>query len=755
MSAVRHAGRVSETQVHQPPSPTRTTPYVLSSRPDTWDRLAVDSLALAAVTVLLAIVVLRAWDLSLRVPFDYDGDGLLSLQWAKTMIETGWVNSNPRLGAPFGQVYYDLPLGGDNLQFLVLRGITLLSSDWVLVTNLFFLLGFPVAAVSAYLSQRWLGVTRRPAFAASLVYAFLPYHFYRGTEHLLLASYAIVPVAVLLAARAASGMMPWAPTQPAPSRPTSARKALPWLLLVAALGSCGAYYFAFGLLLVVIAGVLASVRSSTVRPLAAAAATAGLSLAVFVVNVSGSWLYWRSHGSNRLVLRRSIGELDKYSLRVTELVTPVPSHWFPPFRWIAEHLVTTTPTAETAQFLGTIGALAILGMVAALLMACVGRRQPGGDTGGLLVALTVVCVLVGTAGGFAWLGNLVGFTEIRAWSRVSVVIGFLALAWLALVVGRWAAGWEASRPRPRGVIAVCFAGVAVVGVFDQMPDPALPWAGEGAARDFDSDRAYFAAIEKVMPAGAMIYQFPYHPFPEQRPTYLSTDYDLSRPFLNSRELRWSYGGMRGREAEWQQNLVNEPVPQLLDDLVAARFSGVLVDRFGYPDRGVEFEQQLRTALTVSPVVDSTNRWAFYDLSAYAPAVEARLGRAALDRRRDDLLAALWLDRTGCSSVEGSGASSFTWCGPEGSLVVTSEQTPRRVRFRASVRAPAGNATLSIAANGRNHTVPLGTEPTPIEFDIDLADRETEVAFKTDARQVAAADSRELRFQLIDAKVVGT
>ena len=148
----------------RPPAAATTRPplasYVSRRRPGPWSTLLLDGAAVAAVTAIATGVVFQLWDRSMRVPLDYDGDGLVAGQWIKTMIETGWVNSNHRLGAPFGQVYYDFPLGGDNLHLAVLRLMTLVSHDWALVMNVFFLLTFPAAAVSAALCLRWLGVGR-------------------------------------------------------------------------------------------------------------------------------------------------------------------------------------------------------------------------------------------------------------------------------------------------------------------------------------------------------------------------------------------------------------------------------------------------------------------------------------------------------------------------------------------------------------------------------------------------------------------
>jgi hypothetical protein len=67
--------------------------YVTPSRPDRVSSLLLDSALVAASTAAITAVAMRLWDVSLRVPLDYDGDGLISLEWVKTIVQTAWVNS--------------------------------------------------------------------------------------------------------------------------------------------------------------------------------------------------------------------------------------------------------------------------------------------------------------------------------------------------------------------------------------------------------------------------------------------------------------------------------------------------------------------------------------------------------------------------------------------------------------------------------------------------------------------------------------
>ena len=332
-------------------------------------------------------------------------------------------------------------------------------------------------------------------------------------------------------------------------------------------------------------------------------------------------------------------------------------------------------------------------------------------------------------------------------------VAFLVLTWLALAVGPLARRFVRDRRPAPAVIAVAVVAVMIFAVVDQMPDPILPHADATTAASFASDRSYFAAVEESLPPGAMVYELPYRRFPETVPTYQSADYDLSRPYLNTSTLRWSYGGMKGREAEWQRNLAGKPVPQLLDDLVATGFAGVLVDRFGYPDAAAALEQAAAAATGAAPLVDASGRWAFFDLAGYTAASRTRLGDDALARRADELLYGPRLDVPGCYDVEGSAPSTFQWCQASGSLTVTAERPPVTVRLTATLRAPQQAGTVVMTVDGQRHSFAVGPDPTPIDITFDAGAKVTDIAFRTDVPRIEAEDPRHLYFQLIEPKIV--
>jgi hypothetical protein len=726
-------------------SDVRRSPIAIVQRPAGPARRIIADLAV--LNLVVAVVLVVRFELTpgtIRVPFRYGGDSLFSARMAKAIIETGWVQQTDRLGAPFGQVLYDFPLGGDNANYLVMRLLAAFTGNWVLVVNVFFLFSFFAAATSAYLCQRWLRVGRTAALVTSVLFAFAPYHFVRGTNHLLLASYFVVPISVLLAVRAST----WGVPEPGPSDALDrARRWTPWLALCVLAGSCGAYYAVFGVLVVMVMCCFSAAAWRTWRPLVVGAAFATTTGITFLLNISGSILYQRRHGPNPAVAARSPLELDVYALRPVQLLTPVPGHWIGALRSVTADLSLGAQPAYT-QFLGLAGGAAFVAMLGWMALSLMRAVSEPVEARPLLAAASLTLVMIGVSGGLSWFFTLAGFTEIRAWDRVSIVILFMSLCWSALAVGPFARRWIARRPRRRPAAFVLAALIAAFGIADQASiDDGPPLRSWDAP--FESDRAFFAAVESQMAPAAAVYVLPYRRFPEESPAYLSADYDLLRPYLNTQHMRWSYGGMKGRDADWEEQLAGFSSDELVTSVLAVGFDGILIDRFGYPDMGELLKAELIETTQVTPSLSSDQRWYFFDISGSRGRYEVD----ELEERGEELLHQPRVGLAGCGDEEGEGEAAYRWCGRDiRATVSATEATTGTFFYEFGVTAPGGDGILEIVVDGVAGEYPVGPTLTPISIDLPSSDAIIEISADVPAVQ-AVGDPRELRIQIFSPAVV--
>jgi phosphoglycerol transferase len=546
-----------------------------------------------------AALVLELWRADLRVPFAYTGDATLNLTLIKDVLENPWYFHNPDLGAPNSQELYDYPvISQETLNLLLFRILGLGTGDPALVINLFFLLTFPLTALTAFIVLRRLDVSRGIALVVALLYAFLPYHFQRGETHVFLSAYYAVPLGAYLAIAVFRGdrlFGRWRPTL-----------ITAVMCAVVATASGSGYYAVFTVVLVVVAALLRFVARREREALVAGGAVVAAIVAVSLVQLAPTIVYRAANGSNDQVAKRFWFESENYSLRLTNLLLPVDGHRIGALaRWKNEYTEQIPQTEARSATLGVVASLGLVWLIAVALAACagVGRRYELGLHAGL-AALTVTAVLVATTGGLSTFIAVI-WPQIRAWNRLSVFIAFFSLVAVALLLG-----WLERRLR-RPVFAGLLALVLAVGVYDQTTKAYVPPydAVEAAWR---GDVTAIAALDDGLPPGARVLQVPYEPFPEPAASPVGI-YEPAKPYLHSDDLRWSWGAMRGRPEDWAATIAGKPAADVVPAARGEGFAGILLDRVALGGAASATEAEYQAATGSGPAEIPGGRYVFFRL----------------------------------------------------------------------------------------------------------------------------------------------
>ena len=152
-------------------------------------------LASLLFTCFAAAQAIDLWSADLTAPFAYLNDATAILAHFKTVLETGWYEYQPMLGAPVGQNYHDFPQA-DNFHMIAARFIGLFSSNVAVVVNVYYLLTFPLAALAAVWFFRKVGIGKTMTLVLSVLFAIAPFHWEKNENHLFLAAYYPVPLAL-------------------------------------------------------------------------------------------------------------------------------------------------------------------------------------------------------------------------------------------------------------------------------------------------------------------------------------------------------------------------------------------------------------------------------------------------------------------------------------------------------------------------------------------------------------------------------
>lgn len=591
---------------------------------------------LAAITLALYARLYLVGGPGFRVPLVYHRDGLFVAMLIKNMQTDGKYYLSTLIGAPYGQNLLDYPVGGERFQLFTVKLLGRVENDPFVVANVYFALGFVFVALSSHFVARKLGLRPLTAGVVSLLYAFLPFHIWHGPSHLFLSAYYVVPLGILLVVWYLEDGIPILETE---KSAFSSRERLVRLLSVAFIvlivGSTSAYYAIFVVLLLVGVCVLDYLQNVDWRRLASAVVLVACIGLTLVANVLPELLYRFEHGKNPLVAVRDAFESGLYGLRLTLLIVPHVLHQVEILGKLGEHAAKSIPGGESGSYLGALGAL---GFVLSAGLALAPKPKLGSTWVPPLVQrlgfINVLASLIGTVGGVGFFIAVLGFTQIRAWGRIAVLIGFVSLVSLGALAEKWfGRRWDS----PKGRIAT-LAMVALLvpaAIFDQVP---RNHRGELATIPAEkrSDQDFISKMESELPSGSLVFQLPAIPFPEFGPVVNLRDYDLLRGYLlGTGSLRWSYGALKGRASgDWQQALAKQPPAVMVDGLAAAGFSAIYVDVRGFEDRGATLDSELRP-LVGPPAGQSANgNLRFYDIRAVRERLVERMGESGVEALGD-------------------------------------------------------------------------------------------------------------------------
>jgi len=158
-----------------------------------------------------------------------------------------------------------------------------------------------------------------------------------------------------------------------------------------------------------------------------------------------------------------------------------------------------------------------------------------------------------------------------------------------------------------------------------------------------SDAGIASRVEEILEKDSMIFMLPVVDFPEPSPIIQLRNggdlylYGSMAPFLYSNKLRYSYGSHKGRQgADWQHEVQQLPAGKLAATLESYGFSGIMLNREVYDDRGEQLLAELAEAGWPTELDQrNDNEWAFIRLAPDKNPVLPTLTPYALTQEKEE------------------------------------------------------------------------------------------------------------------------
>ncbi|HAI62760.1 TPA: hypothetical protein DCL89_00860 [candidate division WWE3 bacterium] len=542
----------------------------------------------ASLSIILVLGVFRIFNINPTLPLNYTGDAIVHYNFAKNIEETGRWATNPRFGAPTGQTLYDFPLT-ETVHLLLIKLFIMLGLNWYESVNAFFILSFPMISLVSLFVMKRLGLKTHTALPLSIVYAFLPYHFLRGVNHLFLAGYFVVPLAMYVAYRFAS------------NNPSKWPETVVIALLIA---SSGAYYTFISFFFVTLGGLLALFKKWNKKLLISLVGFLALSSFFFFINYLPTLAYTQKYGMNLNTTVRLASDTETYGLKITQLVLPFEDHNLSIFNKIQKRYMNYGSAVTNENQYAALGLTATFGFIFLILWAIFKhgllKIEKTSETKlDILGLFNLAAVLFATVGGFAVIISTYVNPTFRSMNRISVFIAFISLVALGLII---------ERINSQKFASLAAWAILPIALFDQVSLGVMQNFMRGA-EEYRQLIKYAAEIENVAGENAKIYTLPLGQYPE------GVDKKLMRVALLTDTVTWSAGAEKWRAANfWQHGIDQLETKDFLKKIVSEGFTGLLIATKELDSSEVA---SIEKELVLNPLQDSKKEYNYYNLKTYA------------------------------------------------------------------------------------------------------------------------------------------
>lgn len=703
--------------------------------------------------ILLAILlfnILRLWEADLSVPFGYSGDFLSASTMIKTVVDHGWYIINPSLGAPFYLNMNDYPLGGDNLNFLIIKGLSLFTNDFAIVTNFFYLLTFFLAFTSSFFVLYHLRVYYYFNIVISILFTFIPYHFYRGNGgHIFLTCYYVIPLVILVAFWIIESKVSITKFR----EKAFFKKNLVAIIIAMIAGSTGVYYGFFAGFIWMLAAVYAAINNKIIKPVYNGVVFSVSIVIMLVINYFPTLIHKVVNGSNIEATSRSPIESEIYGLKIDQIFMPSLGHRVGKLNEIAQRYANSAPLVNEnhSVSLGIIGSLGFIILIFFLLY----RKDTNDKKLSLIQSMSIVnlgATLLATVGGFGFLISVI-VPSIRGYNRIIPYIAFLSLLSLFLLI-EYLIEKKSFKKFKQYTVGVTAILLLVFGVFDQTNSSFIP-NYQLISQQYTQDKDFFERLSNNVGHEGNIYQLPYVPYPEYPSVYKMGNYEHLKAYLHSNSLKWSFGVMKGTKEDIViRNISELPVDEMIKSITMAGYKGIYINRDGYSDRTIE--EEIRKRIRVTPIVSNDERLVFFDLNEYDKKLKSTISSEEWNYTKEKILNPIVVKYgKGVYDEEQYNHEKWRWAQKDGVITIwnTSDKI-REVGIRASFKGFEDDSSqLLLSGAIENTKLILSNKANLFRQTLKLKPGKNEVKFTTTAKRISAPnDPREMYFQIRDLTI---
>lgn len=563
------------------------------------------SIAIIILTVTLMLSWIYCWDIiDMEAPFYYYGnDEMTGIVNAKLFEQGLSVMETDRLGAPYSAEFYDFQASlMHNFDLLTLKLCVMISGNAVTGYNWNIYLTFYLLAIISFLVMRELKVSRLIGVLGSIAFAFSPYVSGRLVGHTQLAQAYFIPLSILLCIWLYERDDVFCFNWQFFKNPRNYFA----ILFIILIGNNGiAYYPFFTCYLLMVTAVAKLLKEKRILPaLKCVAAVIGM-VGVIGVNLLPYIRYVSENGTIEAAARQPIVQAETYGMKIVQLFVPLSSNGNNYIQGLMNDYNSNAPLVNenVTSFLGII---AIVGFILLLIYMLVKAENDGLKRMRFLGQLNIFLVFLAAGNGIGTMFAYFVSPMIRGYNRASIVIAYVSILGLCIFAN------ELVKKYNKYIAYPIVAAVMALGIYCQaMPNTSQLYN----VGKYYSDKEFFESVENSVEKESMIFNLPYHIYPEG-------GYDDDMPqdalfagMVHTNTLKFSYGGVVGRKSDLHnRETASLPYAEMVARLKADKFAGICIDRRAYSEEEIkELENQLLQLTDGNIIISKNEDLSFFKL----------------------------------------------------------------------------------------------------------------------------------------------
>ncbi|MDD6057930.1 MAG: hypothetical protein PUB98_06700 [Clostridiales bacterium] len=590
------------------------------------------------VSLLFLFFVYRLWERDFRIPIVYNGgDGVGALITIRKAIEGKGFFDFDFFSAPYGEALYSQDYF---FPYLIVKLITLFTSDVGIAANLFWISTYVLTAISMYIFLKRLGCSWTTILVGSTLYNFLPYHYFRLEHFWLMGCYTIPLV----------GYMVLEILEERIGETSSRQKKIKWLLrfvFALLIGLNGLYYAVFSMMVLTIALFYSLVYKKRYQSIKQYLTDCfGIVLPIIVLYAMPIVL-WGTKELSNISSDRNISQINSYGLNLALLFLPIPGHRLQALsdftEYCYEHMY-----IYTENFTESLGIVMSVGVIVAVLFAfkkaCSERCQERIRDFGILI---LVIFIVATIGG---LDNFIAIfisASIRCYNRLSIFIALFAIGVVCLLLDKVRLFFQ-KRKRHYFFWGIC-AAVTIIGVLDVTSpnfsvyetydvykrDYVYPYST--IEQEYDNDVDFFEKINKQLDEEKMLFIAPYNAditkFGEEG--YFSR----LKIYMLQPEIRISTSLYDKKYEEWWMKISEADMEIQMKIMAVLGYSGILIDESSFSGQN-DIDSYIESIADYvdenSKIISANNNLSFYSIKEWKNEFLSQYSRENVEKWREDI-----------------------------------------------------------------------------------------------------------------------